>query len=179
MQGDTLYMSVSVKLGPQFKKTWIAIYKTSINNNFNIVEGRIFTHASLGSGRNQGLEFRADPDDTFANDPLAGETTLQLSEINSLEILPWKENGSLWIYGCNTGVERDGWSPAQAFSSMQKILTYGTMGYAYFSEKYDSFDRHDSFGDDPLYLRAYKRGKNIGSGEGSTGMPIPEKRFSP
>lgn len=179
MQGDTLYMSVSVKLGPQFKKTWIAIYKTSINNNFNIVEGRIFTHASLGSGRNQGLEFRADPDDPFANDPLAGEINLQLSEINSLEILPWKANDSLWIHGCNTGVEREGWSPAQAFSSMQKIFTYGTTGCAYFSEKYDSFDRHDSFGDDPLYLRAYKRGKNIGNGDESTGIPIPEKMFSP
>lgn len=176
---DLCYRGIAVKTEPQFKSAWNSIYSKAKKDNYKVVEGRLYTHASIRTGQNQGLEFAVDSNDPAADDSSAGETTLQKSEISNLLILPWISGGRLWLHSCNSGVNREGWSPAQVFADRQRVKTFGTMGFAYFSEKYDTHDRHDNWGDDPLYLRAYKRRKNVRSNEKSTGKAIPERAFIP
>ena len=175
---EKCYMSTTVNSEQGFKKAWDRVRLKAIQGNYKVTEGRLYTHASV-DGSNTGLEFRADPKDPLADGNVPGETTLRKSEIASLPVLPWQSSGVLWLFACNTGIERNGWSPAQAFANRQSVETYGTLGYAYFSEQYDKYDRFDWWGSDPLYLRAYKRSDNVSKGESSTGLAIPEKRFSP
>jgi hypothetical protein len=178
-EGSVHFMDLGVKTELQFKDAWSSIYEIAITNKYDIVEGRLFVRASLGHGDNQGLEFQSENIEVGGHESNYGDSTLQYTEMKSLEVLPWHAKARLWIHGCNTGVERDGWSPAQIFANRQGVITYGIMGYAYFSEQYDFYDRHDLFGNDPLYLRAFKRRLNVKDGEDATGAAISEKRFLP
>jgi len=140
----------------------------------------LFTHASIGTRDNQGIEFSVKQDDPRADQPELGEVTLQKSEISLLEALPWSKYGELWLHGCNTGIDREGWCPAQVFANSQKVTTFGQSGYAFFSEKKEIFDRAIPFLDTyPVFLRAYKRNKNVKDKEDSTNEAIPERACKP
>jgi len=175
---DVCYISYDVKSEPQFKSAWTSIFTLANEGNYLVEKGSLFTHAS-DSIKNSGLEFKEIPDDPNADEYEKGEATLRLDEMKQLEILPWSKSGQLWLNGCNTAIERYGWTPAQVFADRQKVKTYGQVGFAYFSEKKETYDRFDSWGNDPLYLRAYKRSDNVRQGEESTGKAIPEKEFNP
>lgn len=175
---ELCYLAFAVKTEPDFKKAWTSIYNKATTENYQVIEGRLFTHASISTGQNQGLEFQPNPNDPTADEPDKGESTLQASEISALEALPWSGRGELWLHGCNTGVLRQGWCPAQCFADGQKVKTYGQLGFAYFSEDPDTYDRLDSWGNDPVYLRAYRRASNRTQGK-QDGTVIPEKIFMP
>jgi hypothetical protein len=132
------YLGIEVKTEPQFKKAWLDIYTKALAGHYRVMEGRLFTHASIHKNRD-GLEFAGDPADPAADDPTSGETTLEKVEISNLEKLPWDRTGLLGLHGCNTGIERNGWSPAKTFCNSQKVRTFGQMGYAFFSENKDKF----------------------------------------
>lgn len=144
------FIDKQVKTENNFLEAWNSIYTFANNFKCDVKEGRLYVHSSKDEeSENQGLEFY--------------KSTMQRNEIMMLKKLPWGKEGKLWIHSCNSGLERDGWSPAQSFADRQGAITYGTMGFAYFSKKLNYYhglaDRHPYY-DFPVYLRAYYRGKN-------------------
>ena len=151
--GADAFYEKEVSTEADFKQAWQEIADKAAKEKRVVWMGNCFTHASKQTDGNDGLEFRGG--------------TLTKAEIASLPKLPWdSSSGCLILSSCNSGMLGSrSWAPAQAFASAQSVLALGQLGYAYFSTKFDKYveSKPDS---DPLYLWAYKRGKNSWFGNG-------------
>jgi len=168
------FIDKEVETENDFKNAWKVLYKEATDKNMIVLEGRIFSHASkTDETETDGLEFAPD----LTNQAIG--STLEYEEIKNLEVLPWSKSGQLILHGCNTGLERGGWSPAQIFCNSQNVTTIGQAGYAYFSEKDIEYIEFNGLSQgESLFLWAYERRKNafllLGSGE-----KIPGNKFTP
>jgi hypothetical protein len=127
------------------------------------LEGRLWTHASMGSAAD-GLEFQG------------ANNTLTQSDIAALQELTWHPSGLLYLHSCNSGLKDDrSWCPAEEMHKTQGIGTIGQTGYAYFSTSEDKYVESTPKSQD-LFLWAYRRGKNKVFGDGGA---MPPATFGP
>jgi hypothetical protein len=78
----------------------------------------------------------------------------------------------LILSGCNTGLINDRrWAPAHSFALGQGVPTVGQDGYAYFSNRWSSYNEK-SAADSQICLWAYARGQNgfLGGGGRVSGI---------
>ena len=140
-----------------FKQAWSAVDAEGQLPGREVVEGRLFTHASKGEG-NDGLEFRPGQGD---------DGTIGNVELMTLNRLKWAKDGLLAMHGCNTGTGGSrGWAPAGSIASAQGIATVGQKGYSYFSANPARYEEINA-GSPRVYLWAYRRNRNgvLGGGE--------------
>jgi hypothetical protein len=149
-----------IKTESSFTEIWNYIY--DLSKRMPVKEGQLLVHASYDNDpkTKDGLEFKADT---------INDGTLTKQEIGLLPKLYWiKNEGVLYITGCNTSIARDNppWSPAEEFCKSQGVTTVGQSGYAYFSKVKSKYIRIDNTSQD-VYLWAFMRGKNGILGNGS------------
>ncbi|MDY6994408.1 MAG: hypothetical protein SVR94_17630 [Pseudomonadota bacterium] len=153
--GHDVFIAKEVKNEAEFKAAWAEMAQTAQRKKLTVWAGNLLTHAwkDEESG-DRGLEFRPVPEKE--------DGALRQAEIAVLEKLPWNNDyGYLILSGCNTGmIGQRGWTPAQAFAQRQQIITVGQKGFAYFSEKWEIYDRI-SDKDQKIYLWAYERSENL------------------
>lgn len=148
---DTVIL-IGVNSEKDFKEAWETVYKKTEQRvreggeEQKIQEGVIFSHSSI-----DGLHFALD------DSPENG--TLMHYEIEDLKQLQWKDQGTLILKGCNSGVEEEGVSLAKTFAINQKTTTSGQTGYAYFSSDPDFYKKINKDSKN-VYLHAYLRGRN-------------------
>jgi hypothetical protein len=137
-----------------FRVAWQSIADQAVAEKARIVEGAIFSHASLGD-REDGLEFGG-----------GGDVTLSRSDIAALPVLPWAASGLfgsgalLVLLSCNSGrTDKRGWSPAEEFAKRQCVAVVGQMGYATFSTEWAQKEQIGEQSQE-IYLWAYKGGSN-------------------
>lgn len=168
-----VFLMFETKTTADFRNSWKSVYDTANGERAVVVEGALFTHASIDSKHYDGLEFR---DGTFRRE-----------DIHSLEPLPWDPHGVLTLTGCNTGnSHRDdhqdhAWCPAREFCNRQRITTIGQYGYAYFSTTKMAWSVFDAqtYKAGPLYLWTYHRKRNVKWHELETNNRITGIVFSP
>lgn len=161
LSGHDVFVSHKVSTEAEFTAAWNEIFNTAWANKMQVFLGTIFSHTSKGDTKD-GLEFEGDDP---KKDALDGTLTMQ--ETMKLKILPWHERGVLVLTGCNTGLGgKRGKCPAEAFRDGQRCSVIGQVGYAYFSQDFNSY-KETTNSSPARYLWAYKRGKNgaVGGGQ--------------
>lgn len=147
---DTVIM-VGVKSEDDFYAAWKQIGEETEQRiadggeDQRIQAGAIFTHAGT-----EGL---------YLTPGKTSEGTIDLDEINGLDVLPWMDNGLLQLKGCQTGVEVHGKSVTGTFAKAQNISAFGQSGFANFSfdpYTYQPIGKNSN----QVYLQAFESGKN-------------------
>lgn len=154
---------IGVKSKQDFIRAWQKIADQAQYNKVNVKEVFIFSHSlKKDDDSDNGLEF---VDGTpFPN---TGNPTLTQTDILALPKLPWHNDGTIHLFGCNTGlVGARGWCPASAFLQGQAVKQVnGERGYAYFSKKRETYVETGPT-DTEIYLHAYNLRKNNPLGDG-------------
>ncbi len=145
---DDQYLAIGVLTEEEFVDAWLQVEAEARRRHAVVREGHIYTHSSL-HGSETGLEFQRS----------ANGVTLTEPEIRALPPLPWHPDGRLVLHSCNSGVDRDGWSPAKAFGRGQRVRTIGQTGFAFFSQEESKWVEIDQ-SSPVVFLRAYYHGRN-------------------
>jgi hypothetical protein len=156
--GEDITIEREVSSESEFVTAWEAVGLTAKSRSAEVYAGNLLTHASKQTARGDGLEFKGG--------------TLEHLEIVALAKLPWSSNGFLILSGCNTGLINDRrWAPAHSFALGQGVPTVGQDGYAYFSNRWSSYNEK-SAADSQICLWAYARGQNgfLGGGGRVSGI---------
>lgn len=90
---------------------------------------------------------------------LSDNGTLSRDEIARLDRLPWEKGATLSLFGCNSGVARDGWAVAGAFARAQSVTTIGQSGFSYISASPSEYVAPKP-GDKNIYLLPFAMHKN-------------------
>ena len=160
VSGQDYFYEKEIQSECDFTTAWDEVLTIANNGSYRVWAGQLFTHSSKQGDGNDGLEFIS----CGGNDG-----TFKQNEIIALPKLPWHERGFLILAGCNSGLNRSGWSPAQVFAKSQSVTTLGQTGYAYFSTTWNKYVEKTT--QTSICLWAFRRGKNgaLGSGDRMTG----------
>lgn len=201
---SSIFVMKKIKTEDEFKTAWSEINQEALDQDAVVVEGNIFSHASMGD-KVDGLEFSGG--------------TLTKEEIEKLPILPWSKSMSniqniesesiLLLTSCNSGdvykfvsdeyfskrlgglsaevqkywvqeIRKREWAPSEIFAKSQGIITVGQAGSATFSKEWERYQEITDK-DDHIYLWAYQIGRNDILGEVEGFLPfldkIPGKRL--